>query len=341
MKRLFSLLLLLVPCTAAFSQTELKFDKNSEFKIVQFTDLHYNAVKPESRIVISRINEVLEAEKPDLVVVTGDMIYSSPARKALNDVMSCISSHGVPFCTVFGNHDADFGMDKGKMYDLIRSYDGCVMPERGEALSPDYALGISSSDGKSTAAVLYLIDSNAHLFGSDGSFIGYDSIHEEQVEWYRRTSAAFSQKNGGAPLPSVAFFHIPLPEYHDAVRNKYCTMTGTRMEPVCAPEHNSGMFTACKESGDVMAIFAGHDHDNDYAVIYNDILLAYGRYTGGNTEYNNLPNGARVIILKEGRKELESYVRIKGGKVLNRFSFPEDFVQKPWRDRPLDPECIR
>lgn len=56
---------------------------------------------------------------------------------------------------------------------------------------------------------------------------------------------------------------------------------------------NTGMFAAMKASGDVMGTFVGHDHDNDYAVMWKDILLAYGRYTGGNTVYNHLPNGAR------------------------------------------------
>ena len=56
--------------------------------------------------------------------------------------------------------------------------------------------------------------------------------------------------------------------------------------------------------GDVEGIFVGHDHDDDYAVMWHGVLLAYGRYTGGDTVYNNLPNGARVIELTEGEKGL-------------------------------------
>lgn len=37
-----------------------------------------------------------------------------------------------------------------------------------------------------------------------------------------------------------------------------------------------------------MGMFVGHDHNNDYAVAYKEVLLAYGRYTGGNTVYNDL-----------------------------------------------------
>ena len=45
----------------------------------------------------------------------------------------------------------------------------------------------------------------------------------------------------------------------------------------CAPALNSGLFTAIKENGDVMGVFVGHDHDDDYAVCWYDVLLAYGR----------------------------------------------------------------
>lgn len=338
MKKTFlSILLGILASLGLQAQEPLKFNADGALRIVQFTDLHYNAVKPESRVVLKRINEVLDAEKPDLVVITGDIIYSSPAKKALKDVFKCISAHNVPFCAVFGNHDADFGTSKDEMYDYIRRFPGCVMPEREG--SYDYALPVLKSDSAAgseslPAAVLYFIDSNAHIF-KDGKFTGYDYIKEGQIDWYRNTSAGYTKANGDSPLPSLAFFHIPLPEFHDAVKNESCALIGTRMEPVCAPQFNSGMFEAMHRTGDIFGIFVGHDHDNDYAVAYENVLFAYGRYTGGNTEYNNLPNGARIIVLKEGRRELDSYVRIKGGQVLNPFTFPASFYQSDWRTRPL------
>jgi predicted MPP superfamily phosphohydrolase len=51
----------------------LQFNKNGEFKIVQFTDIHFKYGNPASDIALKRIGEVLDAECPDLVVFTGDM----------------------------------------------------------------------------------------------------------------------------------------------------------------------------------------------------------------------------------------------------------------------------
>ena len=47
---------------------------------------------------------------------------------------------------------------------------------------------------------------------------------------------------------------------------------------------------------------------------------ADGRYTGGNTVYNHLPNGARIILLKEDRPGFETWITLKGGQRINRMT---------------------
>ena len=161
---------------------------------------------------------------------------------------------------------------------------------------------------------------------------GYDWLTFDQVNWYRQQSAAFTAKNDGKPLPALAFFHIPLPEYNEAASDENAILYGTRMEKACAPAINTGMFAAMKEMGDVMGTFVGHDHDNDYSVIWNNILLSHGRFTGGNTEYNHLPNGARIIVLDEGARTFTSWIRQKDG-VVDKISYPASFVKDDWTKR--------
>ena len=236
----------------------LRFNKNGEFKIVQFTDIHFKYGNPASDIALKRIGEVLDAERPDLVVFTGDVVYAAPADTAMRKVLS-------------------------------------------------YATDVK----------------------------GYDWLTFDQVNWYRRQSAAYKAKNGGQPLPALAFFHIPLPEYNEAASDENAILIGTRMEKACAPELNTGMFTAMKEAGDVMGMFVGHDHDNDYAVMWKGILLAYGRFTGGNTEYNHLSNGARVIVMKEGARTFTTWIRLKGGEIIDKTVYPDSYMKDDWRKRPL------
>ena len=74
-------------CLASAQVSPLQFNKNGEFKIVQFTDIHFKYGNPASDIALKRIGEVLDAERPDLVVFTGDVVYAAPADTAMRKVL--------------------------------------------------------------------------------------------------------------------------------------------------------------------------------------------------------------------------------------------------------------
>ena len=317
-------------CTGqAFAQNTLRF-KKGQFKIVQITDLHYKLGVKASEQGLACVREMVETEKPDLVVVTGDIIYSAPADSTLSVVLKTFAQLGVPFCMTFGNHDYDFKTPAVALYNQMQKTPNCVMPVL-QGKNTDYSLPILSSNGKRTAAVLYCIDT--HNKPAIGGIGGYQWISHNQITWYRQRSMVYKQKNGGRPVPSLAFLHIPLPEFNYATANTQCPMYGSRLERAYSPSINSGMFASIKEMGDIMGVFCGHDHDNDYAVSYFNVLLAHGRFSGGNTEYNHLKRGARVIVLKEGKREFDTWIREVGGNVLYRTTYPKSYVKDDWRKR--------
>lgn len=313
----------------AFAQNTLRFKKGL-FKIVQITDLHYKLRVKASEQGLACVREMVQTEKPDLVVVTGDIIYSAPADSTLSVVLKTFAQLGVPFCMTFGNHDYDFKTPAVALYNQMQKTPNCVMPVL-QGKNTDYSLPILSSNGKRTAAVLYCIDT--HNKPAIGGIGGYQWISHNQITWYRQRSMVYKQKNGGRPVPSLAFLHIPLPEFNYATANTQCPMYGSRLEKAYSPSLNSGMFASIKEMGDIMGVFCGHDHDNDYAVSYFNVLLAHGRFSGGNTEYNHLTRGARVIVLKEGKREFDTWIREVGGNVLYRTTYPKSYVKDDWRKR--------
>lgn len=322
-------LTLLMCIGQAFAQNTLRFKKGL-FKIVQITDLHYKLGVKASEQGLACVREMVETEKPDLVVVTGDIIYSAPADSTLSVVLKTFAQLGVPFCMTFGNHDYDFKTPAVALYNQMQKTPNCVMPVL-QGKNTDYSLSILSSNGKRTAAVLYCIDT--HNKPAIGGIGGYQWISHNQITWYRQRSMVYKQKNGGRPVPSLAFLHIPLPEFNYATANTQCPMYGSRLERAYSPSINSGMFASIKEMGDIMGVFCGHDHDNDYAVSYFNVLLAHGRFSGGNTEYNHLKRGARVIVLKEGKREFDTWIREVGGNVLYRTTYPKSYVKDNWRKR--------
>lgn len=325
---LFAMLFLLGGLLNGYAQQpSLKFNKDGKFKIVQFTDVHYIHNNPKSAISIERINEVLDAEKPDLVLFTGDIIYGKPAEEGMRTILNLAAKRKIPFGMTFGNHDNEQGLTRTELFDIIKTIpynltDSVV----GVSGASNYILPIKSSDGSKDVTILYCIDS--HSYSQVKGVGGYDYIKFDQIQWYRENSAKYTKQNGGTPIPSLAFFHIALPEYNQAASDETAILVGTRKERACAPQLNSGLFTSMKEMGDIKGVFVGHDHDDDYAVYWKGILLAYGRYTGGDTVYNNLTNGARIIELTEGEEGFNTWIRLKDNEIINKVKYPSDFIKK-------------
>ena len=304
---------------------ELRFNSNHKFKIVQFTDIHWIYDNPASEEAGERMREVLDTEHPDLVVFTGDLIFAKPAAEALKKALAPTIERGIPFAVTWGNHDDEQDMTRAELSAYIKDMKGNLTSHtEGITGQTNYTLSIKSSDGKRDAAAVYIFDSNS--YSPMKNVKGYGWIKHDQVAWYLERSKAFTAANGGQPLPALAFFHIPLPEMRDMTRNENIYMVGTRKEMVCAPEINTGLATAMLTAGDVMGLFVGHDHVNDYVVDWYGIMMGYGRFTGGSTVYNDIPqgNGARVIELTEDSRDIHTWIRIKGGKIINEVNFPSD-----------------
>ena len=303
----------------------LKFNKKNKFKIVQFTDVHWIYNNPASDEAGECMVEVLDAEKPDLVVFTGDVIFAKPAREALDKALEATVKRKIPFVVTWGNHDDEHDMNRKELSAYVAAKPGNLnTTAEGVSGECNFVLPVKSADGTKDAALLYMFDS--HSYSTVKEIRGYGWIKHDQVDWYNRTSKQFTAANGGTPLPALAFFHIPLPEFRDAIRNESGFCVGTRKEKVCAPEINSGLGNAMHKAGDVMGIFVGHDHVNDYVAEWKGILMGYGRYTGGNTVYNGLPhgNGARVIEITEGSRAIKTWIRVKNGKVINEVDYHAD-----------------
>ncbi len=80
-RTLIAVLLFVLISLNASAGSGLKF-KDQKFKIIQFTDLHYvhsDKHKAQNDSTIELMRLLIQEEKPDLVVFTGDVVVSSPA----------------------------------------------------------------------------------------------------------------------------------------------------------------------------------------------------------------------------------------------------------------------
>lgn len=100
----------------------LKFNANGKFKIVQFTDVHYIFNDSRSEIAIERINEILNAENPDLMMFTGDVIYGKPAKESMCTVLEQVLKRKIPFAVILGITITNRNYRMKNYYKLFKVY---------------------------------------------------------------------------------------------------------------------------------------------------------------------------------------------------------------------------
>lgn len=328
------LLMFIVPMVAsAESDTVLKFNENGKFTIMMFADVQDDENVEATTLQI--MNEALDTYKPDLVVYLGDNTVASGYDKqyeAIKNVTEPCVSRNVPYAIVFGNHDQEQGVEKEDLLAMYREF-GCLTYDAAPEIfgCGSCNLPVMSSDGSKMAFNLWMIDSNSR--NADKEIGGYDYVHEDQVAWYKATSAAIKAANGGETVPAINFQHIVVPEVYEslgfpkvpvAVNSAYkvmgksylpipnpSTYTGLMCEHPCPPNVADGQLDAWVEEGDVIASFFGHDHTNAFTAWSNGIALTTVPTVGCNSYSSDITRGVGLLVLDENDPYNYSYEVVK------------------------------
>lgn len=294
---------------------ETYFTTDSDFKILQITDVHLTGgilFSRNDRKAINAVSSMISTEKPDLVIFTGDVSFAVPYSGTINNnyahtfLTQIMERLGVYYTVAFGNHDSEaynflnrnrvatIYENENLTYSLFTNNDGDVYGECNHVINVKNSLGLITQS-------LIILDTNSYtkndLFGLKGS---YDKVHDSQISWYENTINALkaknqtvynnlsaSEKNGQTQeLKSLAFFHIPPTEVKTAYREylnngnqntqDVIFKGGYSGEEVCSPSLEDEFFEKALELQSTQAMFFGHDHVNNYVLNYKGITLSYG-----------------------------------------------------------------
>ena len=308
----------------------IRFDKNGKLKILHIADTHLNYDKHfDASIWV--IAEACDVEKPDLVVLTGDNTHPNEdpekTKKLINALMNIFESRKIPVAVTFGNHDSEGGpMTREDIMEYYQTFSCVISTENSENFKncATFNVPVLASDSDKVNFNLWVFDSGDY---DEDEPRHYDRVRTEQIEWYKETSDKLKKDNGGETVNSVVFQHIIVPEIYDVLKKSDSKQPfaikhiyneeefymfdseqvnyGTLNEKPCPGYYNDGQFDALVETGDVLAMFTGHDHTNAFGVRNQNIDI----YTSPMTRYKGLAYttqyGYRVVEIDE--KDTSTY----------------------------------
>ena len=314
---------------------QIKFNPSGKLIIMQVSDPQdMKYVRPA---MVKMLNNAYDAVKPDLVLFTGDNILGNHLldarignrqiasgkeatlkvmRESIDNIAAPLQRRGIPFAMIYGNHDDRNLVSKDEQADIFRSY-SCCLPMNTDDPTVDcdtYNIPVLDSEGKKQIFNIWMLDCAWYDKAQDKC---YERIKPETVEWFRRTSSALTAENGGSPIPSLMFLHIPLPETlelfekcptgegavfksHDGsyYRFKPGFGSGSLGELPAVLEDGAGLFDAALECGGVKAIVTGHDHVNCFEGSYKGIDFVQTACASFRC-YGNELRGVRVFEINE------------------------------------------
>lgn len=324
-----------------------KMNSRGKFKIVQLADLHFSVGKGKCRDefpihdsceadpkTLEFINRVLDREKPHLVVFTGDQIMGNECKQdsetALLKVLEPVITRKIPFAMIWGNHDDEGSLSRWEMSQIVAKLPYSIFRlSQHDTKDSKFGLGnyiqqIFTSENQ-PAISLYFLDS--HKYSSNPKiFPGYDWIKEEQWDYmrnYYETNLKKANEAYGGNHLSMAFFHIPLPEYlhfqSQQEPDKQNLVIGNYKEGITAPKYNSGGLKALHDLK-VSAVSVGHDHCNDYCLLEDSISkdekiwLCYGGGggEGGYAGYGGTERRIRIFEIDTQGNSIYTWKRLNG-----------------------------
>ncbi|KAG2346718.1 Metallo-dependent phosphatase [Suillus weaverae] len=191
----------------------LHFSQDGKFKILQVADLHFSVSRGVCRdtdvdscvnsdnLTNTLLGHVLDEEKPDLVVFSGDQLNgqgtSWDPKSVLAKFAVAATDRKIPWAAIFGNHDEENGDVKQEQVRMMKALPYSMVQRGPKDIHGvgNYVLNVKSADASMTSLLtLYFLDSGSYSSGYLdwlGYFFPteYDWIHEDQINWFLQESS--------------------------------------------------------------------------------------------------------------------------------------------------------
>lgn len=261
-------------------------------------DAYYAKDQMDARCY-SYMKEAIEATQPDLILLTGDLVYGEfdDNGSSFTKLVEFMEGFGIPWAPVFGNHENESAMGADWQCDRFENAQNCLFKQRSLTGNGNYTVGIFQ--GGVLKRVFFMLDSNGCGNMSNASFANGHSkkaigFGTDQIAWYTDVGKKI---NILSPETKVSFaFHIPLAMFQqayikygfanddsftpidiDAIENKEAGdfgYLGGKISSVCDADYSA--YNAMKRIG-ADSLFTGHLHEQSASVIYDGVRFQFGQ----------------------------------------------------------------
>ena len=303
-----------------YEKTNVLTMTDDNFKVVNFTDIHITSLNSlaEGSTVRKTIVYAVEHANPDAITFTGDFIHMSSDFSLIDALCEFMDGFEIPYFFTFGNHDREYQTPASIASRIARSAYGYIDlgPDNLESTG-NYTIEIKNSSGDLVHGLVMMdtrnkYDIDASLvqyvtspvsgvkYGSYNGrntycYSGWDGIRGPQIDWYEDTIESMN-------CETTLMCHAPLLQYCKAYEQYMIALSSGDQSALaaCAPVGNCNMGEACcgllndfglfdliKNLGSTKNVICGHDHTNDFSLMYEGIRLTYSLKTGDGAYWQN------------------------------------------------------
>ena len=301
--------------------------EKEDFRILQLSDVHIS-LKDERERQKDLLQRIIQNSDCDMFVITGDC-FTFADKYTAKEMINFYESQKKPWTLTWGNHDEQcyFSIDwlTGYLNDLSNQEGSYLLFKdiQNDDVFGNANFAINLTKNNKLFEQVIIMDSNRY----DYTVPKYDHIKEDQVNWYKELiNYTKNTINGGQNYDSLLYFHIPLPEWEDALKQVtekeyWDDLKEGNLEPVYLytdkatdtlvkqfkgenpsnPQYDAHLFDAIVELNSTKAISVGHDHVCNYVMKYKGVYLCYGVNSSDRIYYDDVNNllGGRILTVKK------------------------------------------
>ena len=273
------------------------------------------------------ITELVNATNPDLIILTGDIIYGEfdDNGTALVKFINFMETFQIPWAPIFGNHENESLKGADWQCEQLENAQYCLFDQKTLTGNGNYSVAIAQ--GEEIKRVFYMLDTNGCGNASDASMAnGHTTktvgLGQDQINWYTEEITALKAL---VPDVKISFaYHIQAAIFGEAYAkygfNQSVLQQDINIDTMADAaasdfgfigrqmknpwDEDFTIFNGMKALG-ADSIFVGHEHCNSASVVYDGVRFQFGQKSSEYDRFNYInTDGSITDTLKAGGKSL-------------------------------------